>query len=73
MPIKRHSTPCVVRTCGKSNRFTCLYLADGTKAVVRRDSGKEWASAWIEVVPQDVLTPQAAPDKRLDERRDDET
>jgi hypothetical protein len=48
---QRHSTPCVVQGLADGSA-TCIYLADGTKARIRRCND----AAWIEVVPQDVLT-----------------
>lgn len=44
--MKRHKGTCVTRA---SN--TCVYLADGTKVVVRRKKVTA-GRAWLEVVPQ---------------------
>jgi len=56
--MKRHDKPCVV-----GSSATCVYLADGTKIVVRRGKGVK-GSAWLEVVPQDIIGLQNCPSQR---------
>lgn len=52
----RHEKPCVLPL----STDTCVYLADGTKVVVRRGP-KVKGAVWLEVVPQGVFTLQGAP------------
>jgi hypothetical protein len=47
---KRHEKPCALPL--SSN--TCVYLADGSKVVIRRGP-KVKGPVWLKVVPQDVL------------------
>ena len=49
----RHPAPCVGYVVGTLNRASCIYLCDGSKARIRCNG----QAAWLEVVPQDVLTP----------------
>lgn len=51
----RHEKPCVLPL----STDTCVYLADGTKVVVRRGP-KVKGAVWLEVVPQSIFTLQGS-------------
>lgn len=53
--VKRHEKPCVLVLSSD----TCVYLADGSKVVVRRGP-KVKGPVWLEVVPQAVFRLQGS-------------
>jgi len=49
----RHEKPCVLPL----STSTCIYLADGTKVIIKRGKNVKGA-VWMEVVPQATFTLQ---------------